>query len=58
MNKACIIARGFLASSGIELEYCPSFHDVVVEGGKVKTAMRWTVKKRENEVCSSIRMGA
>ncbi len=44
-TKALIIARGYLAPSGIDFSLVPSFQDVEIFGEK-KTAIRFTVQRK------------
>lgn len=46
-SKALVMARGFLASSGLEVQCQPSFQGMEIDG-KTKTAMRWTVRIKDN----------
>lgn len=45
MIKAITIARGYMAPSGVDLVFIPSFVDVQIDDGK-KTALRLKVKTR------------
>lgn len=47
--KAIILAKGYLAFDGIEIVCVPEFVDVDI-GGKVRTAIKVTVTKREQSV--------
>lgn len=43
--KAIAIARGYLAASGVDLYFTPSFSSVLIEGQE-KTAIHFTVRTR------------
>lgn len=43
--KAIAIARGYMAPSGVDLFFVPSFTDVEING-ETKTALRFTVRSR------------
>ncbi len=43
--KSIAIARGYVAPSGLDLFFVPSFVDVEI-GGETKTALRFTVRSR------------
>ncbi len=43
--KCIAIARGYLAPSGVDLFFVPSFTDVEING-EMKTALRFTVRSR------------
>ncbi len=43
--KCIAIARGYMAPSGVDLFFVPSFTDVEING-EMKTALRFTVRSR------------
>ena len=51
--KAVAIARGFLASSEIDLVCVPSFADIEIDGNS-RTALRLTVQDRKHQPAAAV----
>ncbi|HCP31782.1 TPA: stage V sporulation protein S [Candidatus Acetothermia bacterium] len=51
--KAIAIARGYLAASGVDLYFTPSFSSVLIEGQE-KTAIHFTVRTRHPMIGSTV----
>lgn len=47
-TKAVINVRAHLTTIGARLNADPIFHDICIDDGRIKTGIRWILKKKDN----------